>query len=139
MKTVKQSAEDFYVRFGRIEDAAGNWVAVLVGAPNPPGVPSATRRPFNGAAAGWGQLGVTEQLLDGTLYYTYTWTIMDIPAFQILWQQADGDLDTDGRLSTRQVMYELRDQVYTMTAEWPPAAVGGVNAEDMDLAGVPTW
>jgi hypothetical protein len=139
MRTIKQSAEDFYVRYGRIEDSAGNWLVALVGAPNPAGNASASRRPYDAAAAGWSRLGVTEQLIDGSLYYTYSWLIVDIPAAQMMWQQADGDLDEDGRLSNRWEMYQLQNQSYTLSAEWPPALAGGGNAQDMDVGGVPTW
>jgi prepilin-type N-terminal cleavage/methylation domain-containing protein len=139
MKTIKQSAEDFYVRYGRIEDSAGNWQPFLIGAPNPPGAPGPSKRPYNGALAGWNQLGITEQLIDGSLYYSYTWWLFDLPAAQIMFIQAQGDLDSDGRLATRQQQYELREQMYYLTFEWPAAAAGGINSEDLDLAGVPTW
>ena len=145
LKTIKQSAEDFYVRFGRLEDNAGNPMAVLIGPPNPLGVPSTTKRVWNTApqacpSCGWALLNVTEQFLEGALYYTYQWWIIDLaPGPRMLFIEADGDLDGDGRLSTRQAFYTMTDQIYQITAEWPPAAAGGAQAEDMDAGGVPTF
>jgi prepilin-type N-terminal cleavage/methylation domain-containing protein len=145
LKTIKQSAEDFYVRVGRIEDQAGNPLPVLVGPPNPLGVASTTKRTWNTAPAacpncGWALLNVTEQFLDGALYYTYQWWIIDLPGvMQTMFLQAEGDLDGDGLVATRQAFYTLTDQVYFLTAEWPPAVAGGANAEDMDPGGLPTW
>jgi prepilin-type N-terminal cleavage/methylation domain-containing protein len=144
MKTIKQSAEDFFVRFGRIEDNVGNPMLVLTGPPNPLGPESATKRAFNTVPdacpnCGWSLLGVTEQYLDGSLYYTYQWTIVDVVGVnQTLYIQADGDLDGDGLISTRRTLFQLQTQAYTPIWEWPPV-VNGTAVDDMDENGVYTW
>jgi prepilin-type N-terminal cleavage/methylation domain-containing protein len=134
MKTIKQSAEDIYVRYNRIEDGAGNWLPVLAGAPNPAGVPSSTKRPYATTALNWNYLGLHEQFIEGTLYYTYQWWIVDAPGSQFLTQRAWGDLDGDGALSFRQNVYTLQEQAYTLTSEYPAA-----DAPDVDVGGNPTW
>jgi prepilin-type N-terminal cleavage/methylation domain-containing protein len=139
LRTIKQSCEDIYVRYGRVEDQAGGWLPVLVGQPNPPGAPTASKRPYSAAVPGWGILGVNEQFIDGTLYYTYQFTVVDVAPNQQLWQQAEGDLDLDGRLSLRWEWFSLNEQNFNLIGEYPPAASGGANAPDVDVAGVPTW
>ena len=134
MRTIKQSAEDLYIRFNRVEDGAGNWLPVLNGAPNPPGVPTATKRPYSATALNWNYLGVTDQFLEGTLYYTYQWWLVDAPGNQTLFVQAQGDLDADNRLSLKWASYSLVEQSYALVAEHP---VG--NAPDVDADGNLTW
>jgi len=135
MRTIRQSAQDIYVRNGRVETKAGVHIDVLVGQPNPPGAPSATKRAYAAAVPGWDTLGVTEQFIEGSLYYTYQFVIDDRAPNQVLWIQAQGDLDLDGRTSLRQELFTLNEQTYSLAAEFPI----GHNAQDVDVGGVPTW
>lgn len=136
LRTIKQSAEDLYVRHGRVETQAGVWLPALWGQPNPPGAPSATKRPYAGGVPGWDILGVNEQFIDGTLYYTYQFIINDVAPGQFLWQQAEGDLDMDNRRALRVEQFTLNEQSYSLVWEFP---IGGISAQDVDNAGVPTW
>lgn len=136
MRTIRQSAQDIYVRNGRVETKAGVHLPVLWGQPNPPGVPSATKRPYAAAVAGWDTLGVTEQFIEGSLYYTYEFILFDVTPDQFLWMQGEGDLDLDNRRSLRIEQYTLNEQSYQLAGEFP---LGGGTAQDVDAGGVPTW
>lgn len=142
--TIRQGAEEFYVRYGQLQDPEGNWIAALVGLPNPPGVASSTKRVYSTAAqacpnCGWSLLGENEVLFEGTFYYTYDFVVSDIPGLQTLFVEAQGDLDNDGRFSLQQIMYSLDQQAYLELWEYPPVPAPGVFVQDVDVNGVPTW
>jgi prepilin-type N-terminal cleavage/methylation domain-containing protein len=119
MHEIKRSADDFYVQHGRLQDATGNPVGFLYGDPNPPGVPGTHKRVFAPTLGDWDVLlPPGSSGIEGNLYYSYTFWIIDAPGSQWLQIFVEGDLDGDGIPSQKQAFWLREAGVYRTHPEW---------------------
>jgi prepilin-type N-terminal cleavage/methylation domain-containing protein len=98
-----------------------NWTGV----PNPPGIPSATKRMFFHASAGWDWLPL---IVSGDLYYSYSFVADDVGGNGTnltMSVTAEGDLDSDAVLSTKTVEYLSSGYAFYKkpNGETPPAGM----------------
>ena len=119
MNVIKQSAEDFYVQYGRVQDAQGNARPFLWGAPNPPGPPTPGKRALVRTLGDWEiVLPPNIAAIEGNLYYTYTFWLLDFPSAQWLYMFVEGDLDGDYQISQKWAYWVRENGVYRTHPEW---------------------
>lgn len=120
MQHIRRSIEDYYARHGTSVPAGSPLVAGV----NPPGPLSATKRPMSSSAASWSvYLPPAQGGLEGSVYYRYSFTVLESPeaaAFTIL---AEGDLDGDSLPSYKRLTFTRVSGVYQILpgGEFPPA------------------
>jgi prepilin-type N-terminal cleavage/methylation domain-containing protein len=123
MALIKRGVEDMYATAGHLTDRRGNPIDFIFAEPNPVGTPSPTKRPFNARLSGWDTIAGSEQFITGNLYYQYYWFAFDfVGGSQYLFLQATGDLDGDGRTSTKSAWYLRQNGSYVTYPGWiyPP-------------------
>lgn len=113
LTTIKQAVQDIYVRQDALPPPG------FINAPaNPPGPPTSYKRIFNRTLGGWPSILPPEAGIEGTLYYSYTAWVQDIPGgASMFFIQADGDLDADTLMSFKQSFYLRQNGIWQLTAE----------------------
>jgi prepilin-type N-terminal cleavage/methylation domain-containing protein len=105
----------------------------LVGTWQPAGFPSPAKRVPNWKAAGWVVVFRTAEEIEGSTYYSYQFTADDTVNPPTLLIEAQGDLDGDGFLSHKFVMYQRRNGLYQtdetdLTCTWVCPPIGQEDA-----------
>jgi type IV pilus assembly protein PilA len=120
MDAIGQGVSDTVSTRHGLPGGATNWV----GADNPPtGVPGQTKRLASMTASGWDVLPV---VLQGGLYYTYSFTVQDPGANgsnASMWVMATGDLDGDGSYSLKRVDWLAKGYSFYKSSETPVAGM----------------
>ena len=99
LDAVSRGTQSILIRHGAFGGA-------FEGAWNPAGAPGTAKRPFDYGAAGWNQIDLQIQ---GSLYHSYYFVADETASPITLTNWAKGDLDGDGAVAERVVVYELRD------------------------------
>jgi prepilin-type N-terminal cleavage/methylation domain-containing protein len=132
MNRIKQQVQDFYLRKGAsIDPIAHPGMVTIDSMYNPEWPPVAQKRMMNTSAAAkpvWaeyfsstGAQGSQGQEIEGPLYYTYYFRVQESPALSQIIVWSWGDLDSDGALSTKIIVWNRQSGVYQNVAEVPPA------------------
>jgi prepilin-type N-terminal cleavage/methylation domain-containing protein len=114
-----------------ISDTVGNLQALpdpakpndWSGLANPPGSPTTQRRKFDYQVVGWRFLPI---VVTGDCFYSYSFEALDPGANgknATMWVMAEGDLDGDGEISTKEVQYISQGYMFYKKpgGETPPA------------------
>ena len=134
MERVKQQVQDMYVRTGTsIDPIAHPGVTILVSEWNPPFPPGTQKRMMNPLAATvpiWAEYfranattaSISDEL-EGAMYYSYMFVVTEAPGFSSILVTAMGDLDGDGVVSPKTILWTRVNGVYQDTFENPPAGM----------------
>jgi prepilin-type N-terminal cleavage/methylation domain-containing protein len=120
MDAIGRSVNDTVSSRHGLPGGATSWV----GADNPPGGGEGpTKRLASRTVSGWDVLPV---VLEGGLYYTYNFTVLDPGANgrnTTMFVMAFGDLDGDGNLSIKRVDWLSKGYAFYKSSETPPAGM----------------
>jgi prepilin-type N-terminal cleavage/methylation domain-containing protein len=124
MLRMKQAVQDYYVRNGVTVPGGGTR---LESDYNPPWPPTSAKRAMTTGARGWdtyfssagggSSVGVE---IEGAVYYCYKLIVVETPASGTITVIAAGDLDGDGVVSYKQLVYTRTAGMYQLTSEYPP-------------------
>ena len=123
LKTIKRGIDDFFLQNDALPAAYGG---MMEGAATPPLPPVTYRRPPNWRQPGWQDIfaaaGGVGPDLEGELYYSYYFLVVETPAGPVAVIQALGDVDGDGIVAVRSATYQRTGGVFQTRPEWqvPP-------------------
>jgi prepilin-type N-terminal cleavage/methylation domain-containing protein len=126
MLRIKQSVQDYYLRNGTTVPGGGT----LDSGFNPPLPPSSAKRTLQTNMAAWntyfsapGGGSSVQHEIEGSVYYSYRFIVDDTPTVGRITIWAAGDLDGDGVISFKRLVFTRVSGVYQpdMAQEFPPA------------------
>jgi prepilin-type N-terminal cleavage/methylation domain-containing protein len=124
MMNIKRAVQDYYVRTGVTVPGGGK----LDSGWNPPLPPITSKRQMLTNMAAWNTYfsaaggGSSVPLeIEGSVYYSYRFLLDETPAGATITVLAAGDLDGDGIISYKQLVYTRGGGMYQLTNEYPPA------------------
>jgi prepilin-type N-terminal cleavage/methylation domain-containing protein len=124
MMNIKRVVQDYYVRTGSTVPGGGK----LDSGYNPPLPPTSSRRQMLRNMAAWntyfsaaGSGSSVPLEIEGSVYYSYRFILEDTAASATITVLAAGDVDGDGVISYKQLVYTRGGGTYHLTSEYPPA------------------
>jgi prepilin-type N-terminal cleavage/methylation domain-containing protein len=124
VKRIQRGVQDLYLRQGAVCSPSP---CSVTGAQNPPGNPGMAKRVANWAAPAWSDVFSSMSDVEGTVYYSYTFTATEGPS-PTLTIIARGDLDGDADFSQKTYVYNRYSGAYVQVAPLPgdpdPEALG---------------
>jgi type IV pilus assembly protein PilA len=106
MLRIKKAVADVYVQHGAIPGG------LMVGAWQPTGTPTATKRFPDWRAPGWVDVWRSTEEIEGSTYYSYQFTADDTLNPPELLVESLGDLDGDGFTSYKFIRYQRINGLY---------------------------
>jgi prepilin-type N-terminal cleavage/methylation domain-containing protein len=119
MLRIKKAVADVYVQKGSIPGGS------LHGDFTPPRPAQPMKRMPNWRGAGWSDIFVSSEEVEGADYYSYSFLADDTANPPTLEIWAQGDLDGDSVPSTKYLKFERRSGAYLLVEEDPPANTDG--------------
>lgn len=122
MFRIKKAVQDYYVRNGNAVPGGGS----LDSGWNPAWPPRSARRMMSTTLGNWniyftapGSGSSLPVEIEGAVYYSYRFIVQDTPAAGTITVYAAGDLDGDGLVSQKQLVFTRISGVYQLTSEFP--------------------
>jgi len=114
-RRIKQSVEDYMIRHDAVPGG------FMIGAPQPAGAPGVAKRfPKFSASPGWKEI-MSDGEVQGNLYYSYDFWVLQVANVGELYVHSSGDLDGDGILSDKQQFYLKQGGAFQILWELPAA------------------
>jgi type II secretory pathway pseudopilin PulG len=114
MRTIVRNIQDLYVQNGSIPGG------FILGNYNPAWPPTSERRVLDRTQAGWKTVFRPGDEIEGAVYYTYYFWVLDVPGLSQIFVRAVGDLDGDGTQAFKDMWYTRTNGIYLLSSEWPP-------------------
>jgi prepilin-type N-terminal cleavage/methylation domain-containing protein len=125
MLRIKQAVNDYYLRNGTT--LPPGYASPLDSGNNPPSAPSPAKRALATDLPRWNEYfsapGGGSSLpaeIEGGVYYSYKFIVRETPAAGSITVIASGDLDGDGVISYKQIVFTRMTGTYQLTSESPP-------------------
>jgi len=99
---------------------------ILVGDwnPYPFGTNPGRKLAFRQTDPGWREL---ESAMEGSVYYTYFLTVIDVPGLRFLQVASYADLDGDGVPSEKWIWYDGSTGPFQLQGQWPDPSLDGMS------------
>jgi len=126
MLRIKQSVQDYYLRNG--VPIPPGYTSPFDSGDNPPSAPSQAKRAMATNLPKWneyfsapgGGSSLPSEIEGGGVHYNYRFIVRDTPAAGSITVIASGDLDGDGVISYKQMVFTRITGTYQLTSESPP-------------------
>lgn len=122
MMRIRSAVQDYYLRNGTVVPLDSGY--------NPPPPPTSAKRAMLTSMASWntyfsaaGGGSSLNQEIEGAVYYSYRFVVQDTPTSGSITVYAQGDLDGDGVISYKRLVFTRVTGTYMLdpAQEYPPA------------------